>query len=135
MIRIHNDAVADLRSIQASDPVAFGRLFALLEQLKVEPSWIQNLLTTGHGSDRSGPISVMKWHGAQKGARLPLWRLKFWDLENKGLKYRVIYHFNWPDQSYNVMAIVHRDSFDYDNLNDPIRIRVFARCRIDFPGA
>ena len=77
----------------------------------------------------------MKWHDAQRVARLPLWRLKFWDLEKSGLKYRVIYLYNWPDRSYNVMAVVHRDSFDYDDPTDPIRIRVFGRCRVDFPRA
>lgn len=135
MFRIHNDAVADLKAIQVSDPDAFGKLFALLEQLKTEPSWIARLLDSGHGSDRFGPIAVMKWHDAHRIARLPLWRLKFWDLEKNGLKYRVIYIYNWPDLSFNVMAVVHRDSFDYDNPNDPIRIRVFQRCRVEFPRA
>ena len=92
-------------------------------------------MDSGHGSDRVGPIAVMKWHDAQRVARLPLWRLKFWDLEKSGLKYRVIYLYNWPDRSYNVMAVVHRDSFDYDDPTDPIRIRVFGRCRVEFPRA
>jgi hypothetical protein len=135
LIRVHNDAVADLRAIRASDPEAFGRLFALLEQLKADLTWVDRLLDSGHGSDRVGPIAVMKWHDAHRVAGLPLWRLKFWDLEKSGLKYRVIYLYNWPDRSYNVMAVVHRDSFDYDDPTDPIRIRVFARCRADFPRA
>ena len=135
MFRIHNDAATDLRAIKATDPAAFGRLFALLEQLKAEPAWIDKLLDSGHGSDRVGPIGIMKWHEANRVASLPLWRLKFWDLERSGLKYRVIYLYNWPDRSYNVMAVVQRDSFDYDDPNDPIRRRVFARCREEFPRA
>ena len=110
-------------------------MFALLEQLKADPAWVDRLLDSGHGSDRVGPIAVMKWHDAQRVAHLPLWRLKFWDLEKSGLRYRVIYLYNWHDRSYNVMAVVRRDSFDYDDPTDPIRIRVLARCRVDFPRA
>lgn len=136
LIRIHNDASADLRAIRASDPEAFGRIFALLEQLRADATWIDRLLDSGHGADRNGPIAVMKWHDVQRVARLPIWRLKFWDLEKSGLKYRIIYLYNWPDRSYNVMAIVRRDDlFDYDNPNDPVRIRVLARCRAEFPRA
>lgn len=136
MVFIHNDATADLRKIRASDPEAFGRLYALLEQLRSTPSWVDRLLDNNFGSDRSGPLAVMKWIGAHKApARLNLWRLKFWELERAELKYRVIYLYNWPDKSYNVMAVVQRDEFDYDDPNDPIRIRVFARCKADFPGA
>lgn len=135
LIRIHNDAVGDLRAIRASDPEAFPQIFALLEQLKADPKWINRLLDSGYGSDRRGPIAVMKWHDAQRVAHLPLWRLKFWNLEKNGLKYRVIYLYNYPDQSYNVMAVVHRDKFDYDDPNDPVRIRIFTRCRKEFPRA
>lgn len=136
MVFIHNDATADLRKIRASDPEAFGRLYALLEQLRSTPSWVDRLLDHNFGSDRLGPLAVMRWIGAHKApARLNLWRLKFWELERAELKYRVIYLYNWPDKSYNVMAVVQRDEFDYDDPNDPIRIRVFARCKADFPGA
>lgn len=98
---------------------------------------MDKLLENNFGSDRSGPLAVMKWVDAQKApARLNLWRLKFWDLERDSLKYRVIYLYNWPDKSYNVMAVVQRDEFfDYDDPNDPIRIRVFARCKVEFPRA
>ena len=36
LIEVHNDAVEDLRRIRVSDPVAFGRLFALIEQLRAD---------------------------------------------------------------------------------------------------
>jgi len=124
-----------LRAIRNTDPEAFGRLFALLQQLKADSTWIARLLDHGHGADGDETFSVSKWHGALKVAHLPLWRLKFWDLERDGLKYRVVYIYNWPDKSFNVMAVVHRNAFDYDNPNDPIRSRVFARCREEFPRA
>lgn len=77
----------------------------------------------------------MKWIKAWNVERVPLWRLKFWDLERSGLRYRVIYVYNWRDRSYNIMAITARGTFDYDDPNDPIRQRVLRRCREEFPNA
>ncbi len=77
----------------------------------------------------------MKWHNAQRVDGVPLWRLKFWDLEKRGLKYRILYLFHYPDGSYNIMAVVHRNGFDYDDPNDPIRVRILSRCRVEFPRA
>lgn len=80
-------------------------------------------------------MSISKWIGVQRVERMPLWRLKFWDLEDQGLKYRLIYIYNWPDRSYHLMAVVARGNLDYDDPNDPIRQRVVRRCRAEFPRA
>ena len=135
MIRIHNDATSDLIKIRTSDPIAFSRLIAFLEQLQADPGLVLRLLEHKFGNDRSEPISVMKWLDVQKREKLPVWRVKSWDLERSGLRYRLIYCYNWPDQTYNVMAIVHRDELDYDNPAHPIRQRIAGRVRRDFPRA
>lgn len=135
LIRVHNDATNDLVQIRAHDPVGFARLAAFVQQLRADSALVDKLLDHGHGSDRTGVISVMKWIGVQKVERLPVWRVKSWDLERQGLKYRLIYCYNWRDQSYNIMAIVPRNAIDYDDPTHPIRQRVTQRIREEFPGA
>lgn len=135
LIRVHNDATCDLKRIKESDPEGFYRLVAFIQQIRTDARLVDKLLDHGHGSDRKEPISVMKWIGVQKVERLNVWRVKSWDLERQRLKYRLIYCYNWPDQSYNIMAIVPRDEIDYDDPSHPIRLRVIKRVREEFPRA
>ena len=51
-----------------------------------------------------------------------LWRLKMWDLEKKGLRYRIIHAFIPSKQHYHVLAIAPRE-FDYD-ADHPISQRI-----------
>ena len=68
-------------------------------------------------------MSVSKWLNQWKNGK-DLWRLKFWDLENLGVRYRVIYVYLPKQARFVVMAIVARGSFDYDDNNHPIRQRI-----------
>jgi hypothetical protein len=135
LIRIHNDATSDLESIKTIDPLGFNRLVALIQQLKVDSLLISKLLDHDFGHDGSKDISVSKWLNVYKIERLPIWRLKFWDLEDEGLKYRIIYCYNYPDKSHNVMAIVPRGELNYDDPNNPIRKRIISSVKKHFPGA
>lgn len=47
-------------------------------------------------------------------------------MENLGLKYRVIYLYLPKQTRFVVMAVVHRDNFDYDDTEHPIRKRIEA---------
>lgn len=115
--------------------MAFFRLVALIEQLKTDRALASKLLEHGFGNDRTGDISVMKWIEVYKKENRPVWRLKSWDMERRGLSYRLIYCYNYPDQSYNIMAIVPRKELDYDDPSHPIRQRVINRIKADFPNA
>jgi hypothetical protein len=132
---VHNDAAQDLRALRDSDADAFAKLVALIQQLQKDAVLRSRLLDHGFAGTGDEPISIMKWLGAQKVERLPLWRLKFWDLERQGLLYRILYIYHWPDATFYVLAVVRREKFNYDDPNDPIRKRIVATCRRDFPGA
>ena len=134
VIRVHNDATADLRDIRTNDPTGFNRLVALIEQLKADPALGHKLLEHRYGDDRSGLISVQKWVSVySRVERLPVWRLKSWDLEGTGLRYRLIYLYYWRDRSYNILAIVRRDAINYDDPHHPLRRRIIAAIHADFP--
>ena len=133
MIQVHNDATQDLINIKKIDNNGFMRLLAFIEQLRSDNRLISKLLDHGYGNDRDGPVSVKKWLSIQKFERQPVWRLRAWDLEKQGLKYRIIYLYYWRDQEYIILAIVHRNNLNYDKINDPTRQRVTECIRREFP--
>lgn len=134
LIRVHNDAVADLRVIREVSPEAAAKLTAFIQQLRADKALISRLLDDGFGDGRNEPLSVAIWVSVKRIEKLPLWRLRAWDLERQDLKYRIVYCYNWRDRSYNIMAIVPRDEIDYDDPSNPLRKRIIASVRREFPG-
>jgi hypothetical protein len=131
VLEVHDDATSDLRAIRTTDPKAFASLFALIQQLKADPDLSKKLLDHGYGSDRGDAFSISKWLGIFQ--KLPAWRLKFWELERKSLRYRILYVYVWRERKFYVMAIIKREEFDYDDPANPIRLRVARRCAAEFP--
>lgn len=135
MLCIHEDAVSDLRSIRNNDAPAFGPLVALMEQLRNDKALADKLLEHDFGANRKGTVGVKQWRSVyQVVERLPVWRLRAWELEAQGLAYRVFYIYNWRQKSFHVLAIVPRNGFDYDDPQNPIRRRIAACIRREFPG-
>ncbi|WP_295433100.1 hypothetical protein [uncultured Thiodictyon sp.] len=120
-IFVHDDAKADLLALKDSEPQAFGRILALLQQLAGDPDLLDRLTQQDYGAYRSADFHVCKWQEQWRKGR-DLWRLKVWDLENKGLRYRVVYAFEPKKHHYHVLAIAPRE-FDYDT-NHPFGSRI-----------
>ena len=136
MIRIHNDATGDLRAIMARAPGDAAKLVALIQQLKADPKLLSGMNEAVFGGNRIGPIGVKPWRTMRnQTGQKPVFRLRAWDLEAAGLHYRLLYLYNWPDQSLNILAVVAKRDFDYDAPNDPVRQRVYACIQREFPGA
>ena len=119
---IHDDATADLRALLNSDPVAAGQILALLEQLEGDHDQLDRLTQQDYGSGHWEDFHVSMWQAQQRDGR-NLWRLKLWDLEDKGLRYRVVYAFVPQKQHYHVVAITRRKDFNYEE-SDPISQRI-----------
>ncbi len=109
---IHNDATADLLALRRSDPKAAGRIMALLEQLQGDLDLMDRLTQHDYGAYESEDFHVSKWQEQYRKGR-DLWRLKVWDLENTGTRFRVIYAFEPRTHHYHVLAIAPRE-FNYD---------------------
>jgi mRNA-degrading endonuclease RelE of RelBE toxin-antitoxin system len=118
---VHDDAKTDLRNLREREPQAARRLLALLQQLQGDPDLLDRLTQHDYGAKRSADFHVSKWHAQWRRGR-DLWRLKVWDLENKGLRYRVVYAFDPRTRRYYVLAIAPRE-FDYDE-NHPLSRRI-----------
>jgi len=118
---VHDDAKSDLRALRGGEPEVAGRVLALLQELEGDPDLLDRLTQHDYGAHRSADFHVSKWQEQWRKGR-DLWRLKVWDLEDKGLRYRIVYAFEPRKQHYHVLAIAPRE-FDYD-ANHPISQRI-----------
>ena len=118
---IHDDAIADLKTLRQTEPKAAAMIVALLEALKGDPNLLDRLTQHDYGAYHSADFHVSKWQEQWRQGR-DLWRLKVWNLEDQGLRYRVVYAFMPQKQRYHVLAIAPRE-FDYDS-NHPLSQRI-----------
>jgi len=109
---IHVDAEDDLERLWEEEPNAAARIGALLEELEGNQDLLDRLTQHDFGNYRTADFHVSKWLDQWNKGR-DLWRLKVWDLEDKGLQYRVVYAFMPGKSQYHVLGIVSRE-FDYD---------------------
>lgn len=120
---VHDDAKTDLLELRETEPQAAGWILALLEQLEGDPDLLDRLTQHDYGACGTADFHVSKWQQQWRNGR-DLWRLKVWDLEDKGLRYRIIYAFEPRANHYHVLAIAPRE-FDYD-ANHPIGQRILS---------
>jgi len=132
MIHIHDDATDDLLGIKEDCSEDFFKLLAFLEQLKNDSTLMDGLLDHGFGEDKEQTVSVKKWFSILHTERFPVWRLRAWELEAEGLKYRIIYLYYWPNKEFIILAIVHRGNLDYDDIKHPIRQRIIQRIQSEY---
>lgn len=121
---IHNDAEDDLERLWESEPVAAAQVAVLLEELEGNPDLLDRLTQQDFGAYGLEDFHVSEWKEQQRKGR-NLWRLKIWDLEDKGIRYRIVYAFMPRQQDYSVLGIVPRE-FDYDASHELTRRIVAA---------
>lgn len=121
---VHEDAEGDLEQLWETEPIAAARIAALLEELEGNPDLLDRLTQQDFGAYGLNEFHVSKWIEQWRQGK-DLWRLKIWDLENKGLRYRVVYAFMSRQQDYCVLGILPRE-FNYDPNHDLTRRIVAA---------
>lgn len=120
---VHEDAEDDLEQLWETEPTAAARITALIEELEGNPDLLDRLTQQDFGAYGLADFHVSKWLEQWRQGK-DLWRLKIWDLENKNLRYRVVYAFMSRQQDYCVLGILPRD-FNYDSNHDLTR-RILA---------
>ncbi|MDZ7750148.1 MAG: hypothetical protein U5S82_00455 [Gammaproteobacteria bacterium] len=118
---LHDDAVADLDTLWLTDFDVAKRITVLLEELKGNQGLLDRLTQHKYGANRSADFDVSKWQEQWHKGR-NLWRLKIWDLEDTGLRYRVIYAFDPKKHHYYILAVAPR-SFNYAEAH-PLTVRI-----------
>lgn len=124
-IALHDDAKSDLKAILVRDAVSATRIAAVLQEIEGNQDLLDSLTQHDYGRNRSAPFNVSKWLKFWNRNQ-DIWRLKIWDLEDKGLRYRIVYAYIRGKKDYRVLAIVPRSNINYDDPNDSLSKRIKA---------
>ena len=120
---VHDDADDDLEALWGADEEAAARIVVLLEELEASQDLLDRLTQHDFGSYQTADFQVSKWVEQWKKGK-DLWRLKVWDLEDRKLRYRIVYAFLPNKSHYHVLGIVPRD-FNYE-ADHPLTRRILA---------
>lgn len=119
-LSIHTDAQRDLDAIDARNPQDAADLIVFLQELSGDQHLLSRLNEHGYSvidtDDWVAGIDVSRWQ-SQWNRGKNLWRLKCWELENDGVRYRIVYAFKPQTSCYHVLGIFHRSEFDYESNN------------------
>jgi hypothetical protein len=126
LLFVSPDAEQDLEKLVDTNKTVAYRITVLLEALQHDPDLLDRLSQHNYGQYGLTEFDVSKWL-SQWNQNNNLWRLKIKDLEQLGrdYRYRIIYAFLPRKQHYHVLAVVHRDTFNYEtDPKHPITQRV-----------
>lgn len=108
-------AKADLETIGRDDLEARDEIYALLQEIKASQDLLDALTVRDFGLAHDQPFHIDRWVSQQQQGR-NLWRLKSWELEELGIRYRIIYALDPRIRRYYVLAVLPRDiSYDEDH--------------------
>jgi mRNA-degrading endonuclease RelE of RelBE toxin-antitoxin system len=124
-LEVHEHARDDLERLRALYPKVVARVLVKLQEIKGDPIQLAALLEHGFGRNRDEEIDVKKWLEFWRRGK-DIWRLKFWELEDVGLKYRVVYAYVPDELTFYVLAVVHRSLINYDDTQHELAQRVLA---------
>lgn len=126
-ITVHADAESDLERIAEADEYCAAFLVALIQEFEGDQNLLDRLSQNGFcvqaGPDWAENVDVKRWI-VQWNAGKNLWRLKSWELEGEGLKYRIVYAYKPQVKTYTVLGIFHRSEFNYES-NSILAKRIF----------
>ena len=119
-LAIHQSAGGDLEALAQLPETAqvAAKVFELARELRANPSLLVNLLDHGY---RTNEIDVSRFQAHWRRGK-DLWRLKLWDLEDAGLRYRIIYAYDVRSYCFHLLAVAPRE-FDYDDQH-PLTQRI-----------
>ncbi len=115
----------DLAKLSQDDPDAFAGIVVFLQEARADGRLIDKFTT--HGNVEIGPFSanVKGWSAARSRAN-NLFRFRV--LNTPATKYRVVYGYDWRTRRFGILAVLDKDSFDYD-INSYIGRRIVADWR------
>ena len=123
-IDIHENAVEDLRRVKGENPRAAATILVTLEQIEADPKAIDKLTTHGDNQVGAERIGIKSWQEAKRIGNL--WRFRVFD--TPATVYRVVYGYHWQTRQICVLAVVHKEEFNYE-LDSDIAKRILADWR------
>lgn len=119
-VDIHANAAADLEALWSSDPKAAAVVAVVLEELQGNPSLANVLLAHGDASFAGYLLGVKQWQKA-KELKAQIWRFRVFN--TPATSYRVVYGHHAQTKQLCVLAVVHKEQFDYE-FYSPIGARI-----------
>ena len=129
---ISPDARRDLDLLWDSNPDCAGVLESTLQLIASDQHLLDALTIKDFGAHGSAVIHVDSWVEQQRLGR-HLWRLKHWELEGQGKRYRVIYALDPRVSRYYVLGVFPR-GFNYDAKDARTRRVLAAYEGLDIPS-
>jgi mRNA-degrading endonuclease RelE of RelBE toxin-antitoxin system len=93
-----------------SDPDALSAVVAFLEEAEADDELLAKCTTYGTVEIGSYRVSVKPWVEARRGGD-NLFRFRI--LDTPATTYRVLYGYDWHSGRVGILAVVHKDDFDY----------------------
>jgi hypothetical protein len=102
---------ADLKALRLSDPDALAAVMAFLQEAEAETNddLIKKCTTHGNVQIGSSRVNVKAWAAARRTDNLFRFRI----LDTPATVYRIPYGYDWHSRRIGILAIVHKDNFDY----------------------
>jgi hypothetical protein len=119
-IDLLSGAQIDLRGLRQSDPDVFAAVLAFLVEAAADEELINKCTSYGNVQINLTQVNVKRWVAASGIGNL--FRIRI--LDTPATVYRVIYGFDWRSRRIGVLAVVHKDDFNYEitgELADRIR--------------
>lgn len=122
---IHQSAAQDLRDLRVVNPGAAAAVTVALEQIQADPKAIDKLTTFGNSTVGVARLNIKRWETVRGQGNL--WRFRV--LDTPATVYRVVYGYHWQTRQICVLAVAHKEKFDYDDLNSDLARRILADWR------
>lgn len=119
---VHSHAEEDLDRLWETDSAAAAAVVVCLEEMRGDPDLLDKLTTRGDNLFGRQSVNVKQWKAP--GRTTNLWRFRI--LDTPATSHRVVYGYNWHTKQLCVLAVVHKDEFDYDDLGSEIGKRIMA---------
>lgn len=124
-IDLHLHAKQDLFDLMAVDKRAAAAIAITIEQIEADPSAIDKLTTHGNNDFGQVRLGIKRWESMQRHGNI--WRFRV--LDTPATSHRVVYGYQWQTRQLCVLAIVHKEAFDYDDINSDLAKRIAADWR------
>jgi mRNA-degrading endonuclease RelE of RelBE toxin-antitoxin system len=118
-------AEADLMGLESTDPDALATVIAFLEEAEADDSLIDKFTSHGNFDLSTYRANAKGWVLARRG-RNNLYRIRV--LGTPATSYRIVYGYDWRQRRIGVLAVLHKDEFDY-GLNSEIAERIVVDWR------
>lgn len=131
---LHADVKLDLGRALTRSNSAVGLILAAIEAVNDDETLLSNLQSDDFRTDENAiqDVGVKRWWLADK-LGMDIHRFRFFDIEDIGFKYRVIYVLDPEYDVCHILAILARNEIDYDDPENEFNLRIFnAYCGL-FP--